>query len=113
MQEDKCFNKDIYIALQELEKDMVATRIRLDKHELYTEKALDKTEEQLIIRLASMNEFREQLRDQSKTFMTVGTYDANHKLLESKIEALQKIVWGGLAVVSFLAFAIPVFMHFF
>jgi hypothetical protein len=88
------------------------TKDSLEKHEMYTKDSLEKAEKDLSLRLASMNEFRSQLTDQSKTFITYDVYDANHKLLESKIEALQKIVWGGLAIVSFVAFAIPLLAHF-
>ena len=52
-----------------------------------------------------MNEFREQLREQSKTFLTLDVYNANHRLLESKIESLQRfmyIITGGLVVLQLL-----------
>jgi hypothetical protein len=85
----------------------------MESHIVYSEKAADKAEASLCSRLESMNEFRAQLTDQSKTFITYEIYSANHKILEVKIEALQKIVWGGLAVVSFVAFAVPLLMRFF
>jgi len=95
-----------------LEEKVVQLAEHIESHILYSERAVDKAEEAMTKRLEGMNEFRSQLTDQSKMFMTIDTYDVNHKLLESKIEALQKIVWGGLAVVSFIAFLIPVLMHF-
>ncbi len=90
-------------------------------------------------RFAKTNEFREALSNQQKTFVTrdeysaiiskidediqnlirgtsvfitADNYQANHKTLEVKIEAIQKIVWSGLAIVSFLVFAVPLLMHF-
>ena len=95
-----------------LEEKVVQLAEHIESHIVYSERAVDKAEEAMTKRLEGMNEFRSQLTDQSKMFMTIDTYDVNHKLLESKIEALQKIVWGGLAVVSFIAFLIPVLMHF-
>jgi hypothetical protein len=96
-----------------LEETVVQLSERIESHIAYSEKAVDKAEEAMCKRLESMNEFRAQLTDQNRTFITYETYNANHKILEVKIEALQKIVWGGLAVVSFVAFAIPLLMHYF
>jgi flagellar motility protein MotE (MotC chaperone) len=82
------FENKIY----QLEKEHAVLKAQLDGHAIATEKALDKTEAQLNKRLESMNEFREQLRDQSSHFLTMDTYDANHKLLESKIEERYKFL---------------------
>ncbi|MDQ1316528.1 MAG: hypothetical protein QG641_2050 [Candidatus Poribacteria bacterium] len=84
----------------------------INERSSYTQKAVDKAEQSVNTRLASMNEFRDQLKDQAKTFVTFDVYNANHKSIEIKIEAIQKIVWSGLAIVSFLVFAVPLFMHF-
>ena len=96
-----------------LEERVVQLAEHIESHILYSEKAVEKAEESMCKRLEGMNEFRTQLADQSKTFITYNVYDANHKLLETKIESIQKIVWGGLAIVSFVTFAIPIIMHFF
>lgn len=102
-----------------LEERVVQLVEKLENHITYSEMAgtkaeesVMKTEKELSKRLDGMNEFREALADQSKSYMTIQTYDANHKMLEVKIEAIQKIVWGGLAIMSFLMFAIPLVLHF-
>ena len=46
----------------------------------------------------SMNEIRQQLNDQARTFVTKDFYDAKHEVLTNKIEGLQKIVFVGLGV---------------
>jgi ABC-type bacteriocin/lantibiotic exporter with double-glycine peptidase domain len=46
----------------------------------------------------SMNEIRQQLNDQSRTFITKDFYDAKHEVLTNKIEGLQKIVFIGIGV---------------
>jgi hypothetical protein len=96
-----------------LEEKVVQLSEHIESHILYSERAVEKAEEAMCARLESMNEFRAQLTEQSKQFVTYDVYNSNHKILEVKIEGLQKIVWGGLAVVSFVSFAIPVLMHFF
>jgi len=98
--------------LHALEEQVAQLAEKVENHCLYSDKSIEKAESSVNKRLESMNEFREQLREQSKTFLTMDVYNANHKLLEAKIEAIQKIVWGGLAIVSFLVFAIPLLMHF-
>lgn len=44
-------------------------------------------------RWESMNEIREQLGTQKSESLSRLEYDANHKLLESKIDSIVKIVW--------------------
>ena len=104
--------KELYDKINELELQISVVKTLQERHEVYTEKALDKTEKQLLIRLETMNEFRGQLSDQSKTFLTQIVYEANHKLLETKIEALQKIAYTGLGIVTVLVFVIPIILHF-
>ena len=108
--------------LNEMEKD-IAT-LNGDEYKLdalkelinerfgFLQRAVDKAEKELNYRLMGMNEFRDQLKDQTKTFITYDIYNANHKTFEIRIEAMQKIVWGGLAIVSFLLFAVPLLMQF-
>ena len=98
--------------MRAMEEQVAQLAERVESHCIYSDKSIEKAEASINKRLESMNEFRLQLSDQSKTFLTVDVYNANHRLLEAKIEAIQKIVWGGLAIVSFLVFAIPLLMHF-
>jgi hypothetical protein len=95
-----------------LEEKVVQLSEHIESHILYSERAVEKAEEAMCVRLESMNEFRSQLTEQSKQFVTYDVYNSNHKTLEVKIEALQKIVWGGLAIVSFITFVIPLLTHF-
>jgi ABC-type bacteriocin/lantibiotic exporter with double-glycine peptidase domain len=46
----------------------------------------------------SMNEIREQLNDQSKTFLKTDMYESKHEIITSKLDSLQKIVFVGLGV---------------
>jgi hypothetical protein len=110
---------DLESRVNELEKELAVVKIMLEMHIQYTkdtaeltEKSLNKAEVEMNRRLFGMNEFREQLNEQTKTFMHYDTYMANHKTLEVKIESIQKIVWGGLAIVSFLIFGIQIITRF-
>lgn len=59
----------------------------------YIEKNIEKTEIALNKRLEGMNEFRAALKDQNSTFITRVEFDARYKLIEEKIETLQKAMW--------------------
>jgi uncharacterized coiled-coil protein SlyX len=110
---------DFESRINELERRVAVLENTIELHckytketETKTDRALEKAETEMNRRLLGMNEFREQLNMQTKSFITYDTYNANHKILEVKIEAIQKIVWGGLAVIAFLAFAIPLIIKF-
>jgi len=116
-------NSDIYNRINALEKENAVLKERLEAHMIYTEKALAKTEDQLNTRLESMNQFRDQLRDQSKQFLNTSTYDANHKLLETKIEEkyklletkiepIQKYIYLGIGGLTIINVAIGIILHF-
>jgi hypothetical protein len=95
-----------------LEHDTIALQTSFDAHENFTKIAMDKAETVMNLRLNSMNEFRDQLRDQAGTFITASAYSANQKLLESKIESLQKIVWTGIGMLLIVQIVIQVAMHY-
>ena len=59
-------------------------------------------------RLEGMNEFRQQLKDQNGTFITKTDYEGRHLTLETKIEALEKIVYIGLGICLALEIALKV-----
>ena len=91
--------------LHALEEQVAQLAEKVENHCLYSDKSIEKAEASVNKRLESMNEFREQLREQSKTFLTLDVYNANHRLLESKIESLQRfmyIITGGLVVLQVL-----------
>lgn len=64
--------------------------------------ALDKSETSTNLRLENMNEFRESLNDQTKTYLTRNEYELKHENLEQKLSAIQKIVWMGLGALAVL-----------
>jgi hypothetical protein len=49
-------------------------------------------------RLDSMNEFRNQLKDQELTYLRKTEYNLNHQNITDKIENLSRIVWIGLGI---------------
>lgn len=88
-----------------LEERVVQLAEHIESHILYSEKAVDKAEESMCKRLEGMNEIRSQLSDQAKTFLTQEAYNAGHRLLEVKVETLQKfmyIITGALLVIQVL-----------
>ena len=91
--------------LHAMEEQVAQLAERVESHCLYSDKSIEKAEASVNKRLENMNEFRHQLNDQSKTFLTIDVYNANHRLLEAKIESLQKfmyIITGGLLGVQIL-----------
>ena len=98
--------------LLSIERDTVVLKTSFEAHEKFTKIAMDKAETVMNLRLSGMNEFREQLRDQASTFITTTVYDVNHKLLESKIESLQKIVWTGVGMLLIVQVVVQVAMHY-
>lgn len=61
------------------------------------DKAIQKSEAAAEKRFESVNEFRGQLADQVKTFMTRETYEVGHAALESKVDLVKDIVTGIIA----------------
>ena len=115
--EEKLTGLDTHLTEMSVQLAEIRTKLEADgilnlMRQEYLEKAVVKAESEMNRRLEGMNEFRTQLEMQAKTFLSYDMYSANHKTIEVKIEAMQKIVWGGLAIVSFLVFAIPLVMHF-
>jgi len=98
--------------VNELERNIAVLQTEFEAHSDYTKIAMDKADTVMNIRLDSMNEFRAQIKDQTATFLTQVTYDANHKLLETKIESLQKIVWTGIGMLLIVQIVIQITMHF-
>ncbi len=70
------------------------------------EKELRLSRESLDKRLESMNEFREQMSDQQKSYLPRAEYYARHETLEKRIAGLEKIVWGmggGIALIEVIS----------
>jgi len=63
-----------------------------------TKEAVLKAELEMNRRLNSMNEFREQLKDQGFTFLTRAEYDLMHKALNEKVLNISKLVYIGLGI---------------
>jgi hypothetical protein len=58
------------------------------------DKALELQAETLRSRLDTLNEWREQNKEERQDYLTRSEYDLKHELLQTKIEQLQKIIWG-------------------
>ena len=72
------------------------------------EKNTDTARQSMEKRLEGMNEFRQQLKDQNATFITKEDYDSKQQILNTKIEALEKIVYIGLGLCLALEIALKV-----
>lgn len=59
---------------------------------------VDKVERLNDLKHETMNEVREQLRDQADTFLTQESFKLQHKIIEYKIERIQKYVNIGIGV---------------
>lgn len=59
--------------------------------------AVLKSEDAATKRFESVNEFRGQLADQVKTFMTRETYEVGHAALESKVGVVENLITGIVA----------------
>lgn len=77
-----------------------------DQKFLMTKEAVAKAEQSNDKRLESMNEFREQLRTQSETFLTKEIYNAEYKFMMSKIDSVTKLVYIGIGLISIIEIAI-------
>jgi hypothetical protein len=67
--------------------------------------ALDKAEGAVNIRLESMNEFRNAMKDQSSHYLTKEEYEMRHQALIDKIAGIEKIVYmfsGAILLLEFL-----------
>lgn len=64
--------------------------------------ALDKAEKGMERRLEGMNEFREQLEKQTRSFVTRGEYDINKKYIEQKVSTNSKLIYIGVGIVFVL-----------
>lgn len=62
------------------------------------DKALKLARKLMDSRLEGMNEFRAQLNEQVKTFVSVEKYEGAQKNLNQKIDSLSKLVYIGLGV---------------
>ena len=73
-----------------------------EKYAIINEKndaALKKSERTMNRRLRGMNEFREQIEKQARTFMTKEEYEINERLVNQKMDTLTKIVYIGVGAV--------------
>ena len=103
--------KDIAI-LNKLEGEMGTFKELIDNRFSYMQKAVDKAEQTLNIRLTGMNEFRDQLKDQTKTFVTTDVFEARLKSIDTKTEGIQRIVYIGIGIFVVIQIAIQALMKF-
>ena len=59
-----------------------------DREHAATQKAIDKAESTLGMRLEGMNAIREQLREQADTFLTTAVFNVQHDALIARIDRL-------------------------
>lgn len=83
-------------------KEHFETRInaledRLDERHQAQKEAILKSETAAERRFESVNEFRGQLNDQVKTFITRDTYDVGHSALETKVAVVENLITGMIA----------------
>ena len=78
----------------------------------YMQIALDKSEQTVNNRLATMNEYREQLKDQANTFVTSVVLEARLKIIDTKTDIIQRIVYIGIGIFIVLQIAMQVLMRF-
>lgn len=105
--------------IDDLIKELVEFRIQLshlradfDNHDKYTSTALVKAEALMNERLKGMNEFRNALSDQTSAYLTRAEYESNHKLIEAKLDTMQRMVYVGAGMLIVLQIAVGVVLHF-
>jgi len=62
-------------------------------------------------RLDEMNQFRSQLKDQAADFITREEFQARQDTLDTRIRALEKLVWMGLGAIIVIQILLR-FVHF-
>jgi hypothetical protein len=65
--------------------------------ETAVEKARDTQFREYERRLESMNQFREQLTDQARSFLTIERYERDHKALSDRVEAQYEVMQARLS----------------
>ena len=76
----------------ELDKNIAILRTEFKAHARYTKLAVDKAETLMNTRLKSMNEFRESLSDQNKSFLTISAADAKFDALNMRLLEITKLL---------------------
>jgi hypothetical protein len=101
------FNKTDAVTLREYFcTKLSALEDRIELNLKLNQIALDKSENAINVRLEGLNEWRVQNKDERSKFITNEVYEAKHSLIESKIEALQKLVFIGLGIVIAVEFVL-------
>lgn len=70
---------------------------RLQERADAQDRAITKSETQMEKRFDAVNEFRGQLNDQVKTFLTRETYEVAHEALDGKVDIIQNLITGIVA----------------
>lgn len=105
--DEELFNKVV-----ELDKQLIALKVAFDAHAIYTEKALTKAEQMMNVRLDGMNEFREQIKDQTSTFVTTSVYSATNRAFSDKLDVMQRMMYIGVGMLIVLQIAVQVMVKF-
>jgi hypothetical protein len=72
-----------------------------DREHVLAEEAIDKAEAILERRLESMNEFREQLKDQASSFVTRESAETQHKSIQEEINRLRDLSLSYMTIERF------------
>ena len=76
-----------------------------------SQKAIDKAENTMNLRLLGMNEFRQQMKDQAATFLPRTESDARIQAVEAQISGLSRLVYIGVGGVMLLEMASRFFVR--
>jgi len=100
-------------SLKEYIDTVIARHEELNEQKfIMTKQAVDKAEQANDRRLENMNEFREQLKKQTETFITRDMYFSEHKFLSSKVDSVTKLVYIGIGLISIIQIAIGFILSF-
>jgi hypothetical protein len=98
------------ITLTELDKKIAVLETKVEDHIKHSSIAVDKAENAVNERLAKMNEFRDQLKDQAKTFVTYDVYSAMIKAVDEKLNYVTKMVYIGIGIFIVVQIVIQKFL---
>ena len=96
----------------EIAREVISLREYIESRLASMQRAVDKAEEATERRFSSVNEMRAMVTDAARMFMPRSEYEAAHRAVQEKVEALQKMLWIGTGVVIAFQFLIGVMLIF-
>jgi hypothetical protein len=77
-------------------RELVFARFKaIDRETRLREKAIEVARAEMNRRLDQMNEFREQLKDQERTYVTKVEFSPSYQQVEKRIASLERLVYIG------------------